>query len=194
MHRERLGRDLEEEMRLHLDLRQQQPVDRGLSPDAARRTAHLKFGNTTRIKEKSQIAWGSELLESFVQDLSYGARALLRSPALTVVALISLALGIGANTAIFSLLDAVLLRSLPVKDPGQLVLLGTGQSDGIGESIVDTDLYSYPFYRQLQKRNAVFSDVAASGSTGSCRTWSAGVPMRLASGWRSEQRVLPCAG
>jgi predicted permease len=160
-HRDQLDRDLEEEMRLHLDLRRQQLVDRGLSPDAARRTAHLKFGNTTRIKEKSQMTWGSELLESFVQDLTYGARALLRSPALTIVALISLALGIGANTAIFSLLDAVLLRSLPVKDPGQLVLLGTGRSDGIGESIVDTELYSYPFYRQLQKRNAVFSDVAA---------------------------------
>ena len=77
-------------------------------PDDARRTAHLKFGNTTRIKEKSQMTWGSELLESFVQDLTYGARALLRSPALTIVALISLALGVGANHNVQSLVDAVL--------------------------------------------------------------------------------------
>ena len=73
------------------------------------------------------MAWGSETLESFFADIAYGTRALLRSPALTIVALLSLALGIGANTAIFSLLDAVLLRSLPVKDPQQLVLLGQGR-------------------------------------------------------------------
>ncbi len=163
-HREQLDRDLEKEMRLHLELRQQQLVDRGLTPDAAHRAAHLKFGNTTRIKEKSQMTWGSEILESFVQDVAYGTRALLRSPALTVVALISLALGIGANTAIFSLLDAVLLRSLPVKDPNQLVLLGTGQGSGIGTAIVDSELFSYPFYRQFQQRNQVFSDVAAVSS------------------------------
>jgi hypothetical protein len=64
------------------------------------------------------MTWGWEDIESFLQDVNYGLRAMLRSPALTLVALLSLALGIGANTAIFSLLDAVMLRSLPVKDPG----------------------------------------------------------------------------
>jgi predicted permease len=107
------------------------------------------------------MTWGSEVFESFLRDVIYGTRALLRSRALTIVALISLALGIGANTAIFSLLDAVLLRSLPVKDPGQLVLLGTGDASGIGNNFVSTELYSYPFYRQLQQKNAVFSSVAA---------------------------------
>ncbi len=159
--RDQLDRDLEEEIRLHLDLRKQQLIDRGFSPEAAHRAAHLKFGNATRIKEKSQMTWGSEVLESFLKDALYGMRALWRSPAVTLVALISLALGIGANTAIFSLLDAVLLRSLPVKDPGQLVLLGKGEEGGIGNAFVDTELYSYPFYHQLQQRNAVFSDVAA---------------------------------
>src|SRR6201996_7274056 len=160
-HRDQLNRDLEEEMRLHLELSRQQQIDRGLSPAAAARVAHLKFGSTTRIKEKSRMAWGSETLESFLGDLAYGTRALLRSPALTIVALVSLALGIGANTAIFSLLDAVLLRSLPVKDPQQLVLLGTGDADGIGDNIVNPELFSYPFYRQLQQKNAVFSGVSA---------------------------------
>jgi len=69
--------------------------------------------------------------------------------------------GIGANTAIFSLLDAVMLRSLPVREPQQLVLLGHGKSEGISDAIDQTDLYSYPFYRQMQQRNAVFSDTAA---------------------------------
>jgi predicted permease len=86
---------------------------------------------------------------------------MLRSPALTAVALLSLALGIGANTAIFTLMDAVMLRSLPVKNPQQLVLLGKAEDDGITDSFGETDLYSYPFYRELQRRNQVFSDVSA---------------------------------
>ena len=107
------------------------------------------------------MTWGWDWLESFSQDIGYGTRALLRSPGITLVALASLALGIGANTAIFSLLDAVMLRSLPVKDPQQLVLLGEAKWAGIGTGLVDTDLYSYPFYRQLQQKNSVFSDTAA---------------------------------
>lgn len=160
-HRDELYRDLDDEMRLHLELRRQQQVDRGLTPASAARAAHLKFGNTARIKERSLMAWGSETLESFFSDIAYGTRALLRSPVLTMVALASLALGIGANSAIFSLLDAVLLRSLPVQNPQQLVLLGTGDSSGIGKNFVMTELYSYPFYRQLREKNSVFSEVAA---------------------------------
>ncbi|HWA94354.1 MAG TPA: ABC transporter permease, partial [Terracidiphilus sp.] len=160
-HRSELDRDLDEEMHLHLELRQQQLVERGLSNAEAYRAAHLKFGNTARLKEKSRMAWTSEFLQDFVQDIAYGFRTLLRSRVLTFVAVLSLALGIGANTAIFSLLDAVLLRSLPVEDPGQLVLLGEGRASGIGTTIASSELFSYPFYRQLQKRNAVFSSVAA---------------------------------
>ena len=107
------------------------------------------------------MAWGWEWLESFVQDTGYGSRAMLRSPALTIVALLSLALGIGANTAIFGLLNAVMLRALPVKDPAQLVLLGKGMSSGITDDFARTQLYSYPFYRQMQRENQVFSDTAA---------------------------------
>ncbi|MGC1492804.1 MAG: hypothetical protein WA798_15650, partial [Candidatus Acidiferrum sp.] len=107
------------------------------------------------------MAWGWDWLESFVQDIDYGSRAMLRSPALTIVALLSLALGIGANTAIFSLLDAVMLRSLPVRDPGQLILLGKGNISGITDDFARNQLYSYPFYRQMQEENQVFSDTAA---------------------------------
>ena len=160
LHRGQLNRDLEEEMRLHLDLRRQQQIDRGLTESAAARAAHLKFGNTTRIREKSLMTWGSETLESFFADVAYGTRALFRSPALTIVALLSLALGIGANAAIFSLLDAVMLRSLPVKDPQQLVLLGKGNMRGIGNDVALAQLFSNPFYRQFRQRNTVFSDVA----------------------------------
>jgi predicted permease len=160
-HRRQLDLDLEEEMRLHLELRRQQQIESGLLPLAARQAAHRRFGNVTRIKEKSMMSWGFEGLESFFQDAAYGARALLRSKGLTIVALLSLALGIGANTSIFSLLDAVMLRSLPVKDPAQLVLLGKGKASGKTDDFARTDLYSYPFYRQMQEKNQVFSDTAA---------------------------------
>jgi len=161
LHRGRFRRELDEEIRLHIELRGQKLIDSGITPEAARHSAQRRFGNTTRIKEKSNMAWGWDWLETFLQDAGYGLRSMLRTPAITVVALTSLALGIGANTAIFSFLDAVMLRSLPVRDPQQLVKLGVEDWGGITDSFACTELYSYPFYRQFQHKNAVFSDTAA---------------------------------
>jgi predicted permease len=161
LHRGRFQRELDEEMRLHLELRCKQQIASGTDPEAARWLAQRRFGNVTRIQEKSHMAWGWNWLETFLQDAGYGLRSMLRTPAITVVALISLALGIGANTAIFSFLDAVMLRSLPVSDPQRLVKLGNDDWDGITDSFACPELYSYPFYRQFQRKNAVFSDTAA---------------------------------
>ena len=87
---------------------------------------------------------------------------LLKKPGFTLIAVLSLALGIGANTAIFSLLDAVMIKTLPVEQPQQLVLFGNGQNMGMTSGFPDesTDLFSYPFYRQVQQRTDVFSGVA----------------------------------
>ena len=164
LRRERLSAELEEEMRLHVELRQEEKVRAGLAPDEARRAARRQFGNTTLQKEESQMAWGWDWLEQFARDAIYGVRAMLRSPGVTLVALLSLALGIGANAAIFSLIDALMLRALPVKDPQQLVILGNGLNNGISDSFPNNELYSYPFYREMQKRNEVFTDVAAASS------------------------------
>ena len=161
LHRDQFRRDLDEEMRLHLELRRQQQIASGLTPEAAHQSTQRRFGNTTRMKEKSHMTWGWDWLETFLQDTGFGLRSMLRTPAITVVALISLALGIGANTAIFSFLDAMMLRSLPVRDPQQLVKLGIEDWGGITDNFVCTELYSYPFYRQFQRKNAVFSDTAA---------------------------------
>src|SRR5437868_4469353 len=100
---------------------------------------------------------------SMFQDIRYGLRMLVKKPGFTFIAVLSLALGIGANTAIFSLLDAVLLRSLPVQQPERLVLLGKGKDGGMTNAFPyqSWDLFSYPFYRQAQQRSDVFSGVAS---------------------------------
>jgi len=107
--------------------------------------------------------WEDEMF----QDLRYGARMLLKNPGFTLIAVLSLALGIGANTAIFSLLDAVLLKSLPVQEPDKLVLFGKGEDTGPNNGFPNKswDLFSYPFYQEARRRNEVFSDVAAILST-----------------------------
>jgi predicted permease len=161
VHARQFDADLEEEMRLHIELNMQEHMESGLTPDEAHYAAKRRFGNTTLVQEKSHAAWGWGWLENLLRDASYGMRAMSRSPGITIIALLSLALGIGANTAIFSLMDAVMLRSLPVKDPGRLVLLGNETWVGISDAFPITQLYSYPFYRQMQKRNEVFSEVAA---------------------------------
>ena len=96
------------------------------------------------------------------QDIRYGLRMLLKKPGFTLIAVLSLALGIGANTAIFSLVDAVLIKSLPVTEPERLVLFGNGKQMGVTNGFPDEswDLFSYPFYRQAQQRSDVFSGVA----------------------------------
>jgi predicted permease len=115
MHRAELERELEEEMRHHLALRAE---DRG-SVDAARR----QFGNITALREESRAVWTWTILEQLKQDVRYGVRTMAANRVFSVMAALSLALGIGANTAIYSFMDAILLRSLPVKNPGELVVL-----------------------------------------------------------------------
>jgi predicted permease len=164
LNRRQFDEDLREEMRLHLELLQQEQLKSGLTTADARSAAHRKFGNETSLRENSYFALGWEWLDNLRQDIAYGVRAMLRSPAITLVALLSLALGIGANTAIFSLLDAVIIKSLPVKEPGRLVLFGNKLDQGISDGFPNPWLYSYPFYREIEKRNHVFSEVAAAFS------------------------------
>jgi hypothetical protein len=103
-------------------------------------------------------------MNALLQDSRYALRQLIKTPGVTLVALLSLAFGIGANTAIFSLIDSLMLKSLPVREPPQLVLFGDGLDQGISDGFPNPWLYSYPFYREMRKRNQVFSDVAAAFS------------------------------
>src|SRR5580700_9958935 len=114
-HRDRLEQDLAEEMRHHLAMKSAAAADSG--------KARREFGNVTSLQEQSRAAWTWTYWEQFLQDLRYGLRTMAANPLFTAMAALSLALGIGANTAIFSFMDAILLRTLPVRDPQELVVL-----------------------------------------------------------------------
>jgi predicted permease len=161
--RRTLNRDLEREIRAHLELEAEERMESGTAPEDAPYAARRAFGNVTLIQEVTREMWGWTSLERLSQDLRYAGRMMRKSPGFTAVAVLSLTLGIGANTAIFSLVNAVMLRALPVQEPQRLVLFGKGRWVGISDGLPNRSwqLFSYPFYREVQRKNEVFSGVAA---------------------------------
>ncbi|MDE3179235.1 MAG: ABC transporter permease, partial [Acidobacteriota bacterium] len=128
-----------------------------MKPEDARLEAQRQFGNALLLREQSQDVWGMRWLETLPQDLRYGLRQLRRNPGFTAVAIITLALGIGANTAMFSVIDAVLLRPLPYVHPSQLVSV----QQQVGH-VADADVrVSYPNFLDWRSQNHVFSSIAA---------------------------------
>src|SRR5205809_115906 len=146
IHRQQFDADLEEEMRLHLELRQQEQLESGVTPQDTQAAARRRFGNTTYLKEESHLAWGWEWFEHLAADVRYGLRMLRKSPGFSAVAILTIALGIGATTAIFSVVDATLLRPLPYPEPEQLVSI---QDDLPGVGAHDSGM-SEPEWQDLQ--------------------------------------------
>lgn len=148
--------EIDAELGAHIEMRIADNLAAGMSADEARRDAMLRFGNPTATRERVAAADAALAVSSVWADVRYGMRQLKRAPGFTAIALVTLALGIGANTAIFSLVDAALLKMLPVRDPEQLVQLKT-----ISPSFPVNDAFSYPAVKAFQERTQVFSGVIA---------------------------------
>ncbi len=162
--RHRFDEDFQRELATHLDMLTEENIRRGLSPDEARRQARLHLGGAAQLRETQHDLRGLPWLETLLQDVRFGLRMLRKNPGFTAVAVLTLALGIGANTAIFSFTDQVLLRDLPVPRPEQLVVLRSpGPSPGHCWSDIDNcaQSFSYPMYRDLRERATVFSGLLA---------------------------------
>jgi predicted permease len=153
--RNRSTQRLSDEIQFHLDQQIAENLASGMSAAEARQAAMRAFGNLSILKEETRDTWGWTRLEQIAQDFRYGFRSLRKSPLFTVVAVFTLAFGIGANTAIFSLMDQVLLELLPVRHPEQLVLVAE-RGIRFGGSWGDNDI-SYPMYRDFRDGNQVFS-------------------------------------
>ena len=134
LNRKSLEQDLDAELRYHVDRLTEQNTARGLSPSEARRQAAITVGGIERTKEECRDARRGRIIESFVQDVRYGVRVLRKNPGFSAAAIVTLALGIGANTAIFSLVYGVLIRPLPYAQGGQLVVL---HQDAVKAHVLD---------------------------------------------------------
>jgi len=162
-----LERDLDDELRFHVEHEAEKYMRAGLSPDEAGRRARLVFGGIEYAKEESRDARGTAWLDALMQDVRYAARSLRRHRAFSLTVVLTLALGIGANTAIFTLIDALLLRALPVPNAEQLVTIGdpAAVNEGWTGSPM-TDYVSYPLYRDVRDHNDVLSGLYANGAAG----------------------------
>jgi predicted permease len=163
--RQRLEHDLDRELRDHLDRRARDLVQAGLGEDDARRRAAIELGGVEQIQEDVRETWVWRGLDEALRDVRYAARSLRRSPGFTATAVLSLAIGVGASAAIFSLVDQVLFRLLPVREPERLVAVdwkGNTLSSGWGPSA----FMSYPLCRDLMKQDRFFDGVLCRFPTG----------------------------
>ncbi|WP_263355782.1 ABC transporter permease [Acidicapsa ligni] len=162
----RIDSELDEELDSYMAASAAHKQHSGMSPEAATRAAKIEMGSRNSVKHQVWSSRWESFADNFLQDVRLGVRGLIKSPGFTSVALLSLTLGIGANTAIFTLMNAIMLRPLPVQNPQQLVLFGDGRAEGSTNDLPDGTwrLFSYPFFREFSSKTDAFSGVAAINS------------------------------
>lgn len=160
--RRRVDQDLDDELEFHLEMQTRKNVAGGMEEAEARRRARTRFGAKALIEDQCRDARGIGFVDALGQDIRYALKTFVRSPAFTLTAVLTLALGVGANTAMFSLVDAALLKDLPVRDPDTLVALDPRQ----GQS---GTAFGYPHLLDLSSRQQILSEIAAAGSIGFSR-------------------------
>jgi putative ABC transport system permease protein len=151
-----VDRDFEQELETHLEMLTEDNLRRGMAPEEAARAARLRLGGLTQLKDTNRELHGFPMIETFLQDTRYAFRMLRRNPAFTAVAVLTLALGIGANTAIFSVVYAVMLKPLPYASAEQLFNVFEVQPQ---QGVAGTG-WSYPNFTALRERTSVFSEMA----------------------------------
>src|ERR1700761_4055936 len=155
---EKGNRDFDDELASHISMLADENVRRGLTPDEARRAAHLQLGSSARLRETNRDLRGLPFLETLAQDARSAFRTLRKSPGFTAVVVLTLALGIGANTAIFSVVYAVMLKPLPYTRPAELVDIGQFTPE-----IKDTPTgWSFPNLDDLRRDTTTLAAVAGS--------------------------------
>src|SRR5450631_2744318 len=159
--RKRSAQDFAAEIKAHLELEADDLEREGLSGGEARRKAHVTFGNVSTTRERSYLRNRWVGLDKLVRDLRFGLKSLAHSPGFAATAILTLALGIGANTAVFSVMNAVLLKSLPVREPDRLVYLRTSNAPRNTGTIDSHQTFSYPVYDALRHQSGAFSALMA---------------------------------
>ena len=169
--RKRMENNLDAEIRFHFESQVRDKMRSGISENEARRLTRLEFGGIDQIKEDCRESRGTQWLESIVRDLRYSLHQLRKSPGFALTVIITLALGIGANTSIFTLVHTILERSLPVRDPARLYRVGDRGTccyfQGFESDNGDFDLFPYDLYLELQRSSAEFEQLAAMQAGGS---------------------------
>ena len=171
--REKREHELERELRDHLELDAEAKMDRGLGADEARYAAQRDFGNTTLVREVTREMWAWSFLERFLQNVRYGLRLIARNPGFTAVAILTLALGIGANTAIFSIVNAVFLRPLPFPDSQNLFLVARTNNQIGGPNI------SLPIFLAWKEKQELFDAIGLAGWGGTVTITGHGDPEQV---------------
>jgi predicted permease len=165
LHRRQLDRDLEEELSFHLSLREANHQASGIGSGESHTAARREFGNVTAFQEACRDMWTFVSLENLWQDVRFAARTLRKEPGFTAMAVLSLALGMGANTAVFTIVNDLLLKTIPVEDPANLASFGKAEGDGVQGGISGSiDLFPYEFYQRVASRADVFQGICSYGS------------------------------